>query len=149
MEGWALLVAFLALAFSVFSFIRQFSLQRRVTEIEEARRQEEVQARLAADVVAAFETFISSRGTKGYQFILGNRGPAIAEDVSFEFVRTGGGETPGLVMEGHHFPIRLDPGQQYAVHAIMVMGTAPAVEVVLRWRDGNGAREKSMTLTVF
>jgi hypothetical protein len=120
-----------------------------VTEIEEARRHEEVTAGQEADVSAGFGTYISSRGTKGYQFVLANGGPARAEDVSFEFLQPDSGEAPGLIMEGHNFPISLDANQKYAVMAIMVMGTAPAIEVVLRWKDGTGTREKRMILTVF
>ena len=42
---------------------------------------------------------------------------------------SGGGST--LIMEGHNFPIPLDAGQEYAVMAIMVTGTAPAAKVML------------------
>jgi hypothetical protein len=48
MDEMAAGLGVLALGFAVYSFFQQFRLQRRVTSIEEARRNEEVAARLVA-----------------------------------------------------------------------------------------------------
>ena len=48
MDGMAAGLGVLALGFAVYSFFQQFRLQRRVTSIEEARRNEEEAARLVA-----------------------------------------------------------------------------------------------------
>jgi hypothetical protein len=132
----------------VFSFFRQFGLQRRMTEIEEARRQEEVTASMRADLTARFEVYVTSSGRKGYHLLLVNRGPARAEKVSFELLEPDEGETPSMFMEGHEFPIAMVPGQEYPIMAAVVMGTAAAVDAVLRWTDGTGPREEILTLTV-
>ena len=50
MEVAAFIVSLAALGFTVVQYFRQEGLQRRVTEIEEARRQEEITSRLVADV---------------------------------------------------------------------------------------------------
>ena len=78
MDVLALIVAALALGFAVFSFFRQFGLQRRITEMAEAQRREEVTASLRADVTARFELYVTSSGRKGYHLLLLNRGPARA-----------------------------------------------------------------------
>jgi len=148
MDVLALIVAALALGFAVFSFFRQFGLQRRITEIEEDRRREEVTARLRADVTARFDSYLTSSGHKGYQLLLLNRGPARAEKVSFELLEPDEGEAPSMFMEGHQFPIPMAPGQEYPIMAAVVMGTAAAVDVVLHWADGIGPRESTLTLTV-
>lgn len=149
MDVLALIASGIAIGFSVFAFFRQDSLQRRVAEIEEARRHDEVTSQLQADVTASFEKSVNSRGAQVYQFVLLNRGAARADNVTFEIPKPPTGEAPGIHMQGHSFPISLDPEQAYVLLAIVVMGTAPAVPVNLRWEDQTGPREKSLTLTVF
>ena len=148
MDVLALIVAALALGFAVFSFFRQFGLQRRITEMAEAQRREEVTASLRADVTARFELYVTSSGRKGYHLLLLNRGPARAERVSFELIEPTQGEAPSMFMESHQFPIAMAPGQEYPIMASVVHGTAPSVDVVLRWADGTGPREETLTLTV-
>jgi hypothetical protein len=43
----------------------------------------------------------------------------------------------------------LDLGQEYTIGALVVMGTPPSVDVLLRWEDGTGSREKTLNLTLF
>lgn len=100
-------------------------------------------------MTAAFNTFVNSRGSTSYQLVLANRGPARADDVTFDLTNPTDGLAPDIMMQGHTFPITLDPGQAYTMFAVVVMGTAAAVDLVLRWRDGTGSREKTMTLSVF
>ena len=59
------------------------------------------------------------------------------------------GNAPDLMMKGHSFPIALDLGQEYTIGALVVMGTPPSVDVLLRWEDGTGSREKTLNLTLF
>ena len=65
MDVLALIVAGLALAFSVYSFFREDRLNRRLAAIEEARREHEVSSQLRADVTAEFNRFVNSGGHTG------------------------------------------------------------------------------------
>jgi hypothetical protein len=69
--------------------------------------------------------------------------------VTVELVGPIEGNAPDLMMEGHSFPIALDPGQEYTIAAAVVVGTPPTVDVLLRWQDGTGSREKTLNLTLF
>jgi hypothetical protein len=144
----ALGIGALALIGTVVIGVRQTSLQRRVTEVEEARREEEVQSRLEADVTARFGRYISDRGTTGHQFVLTNLGPAPAREVQFGWRKPEEGNAPAFMMEEHRSPVTLVPGQDYAVHSYMVTGTSATLEVELSWVDGTGPRTKTLTLSV-
>jgi hypothetical protein len=138
----------LALGFAAYSFLRQFKLQRRLTEIEEGRRQDEVTRRLEADVTASFEQYTTSQGRNGYRFVLVNQGLARATEVLFEIREPSRGNAPRLLSEGHHFPLALDPGQRYTIVASVAMQTAPSVDVDVSWTDGTGAKVKRLNLSV-
>jgi hypothetical protein len=150
-DRWALFVAVLALGFTAYSFLRQHGLQQRLAAIEEDRRREEVASSLQADVGARFESYLSSTtpANENYQLVLSNAGQARAESVTVELVGPIEGNAPDLVMRGHSFPIALDPGQEYTIADVVAMGTPPSVEVLLRWEDGTGSREKTLNLTLF
>jgi hypothetical protein len=150
-DRWALFVAVLALAFTAYSFFRQYGLQQRLAAIEEDRRREEVASRSQADVGARFESYLSSTtpAHRNYQLVLSNAGQARADEVTVELVGPIEGNAPDLMKSGHSFPIALDPGQEYAIAAAVVMGTPPSVDVLLRWEDGTGSREKTLNLTLF
>jgi hypothetical protein len=75
MEILSLIVAVLALLSTIVLSLWQLNLQRRVSTIEEARRAEEVESRLSADVTAELQNV---------SLVLVNRGPAIAEDIGIE-----------------------------------------------------------------
>jgi hypothetical protein len=127
------------------------NLQQRVTKIEEARREEEIESKRTANLAARFETYIreSPRGpSKTYKFILHNQGPARAEDVSFEIGTPAKGTAPDVVMEGHEFPLSLEPDQVYPILCLVDMETAHSADVDLRWRDGTGPRAKTLRLPV-
>lgn len=128
------------------------NLQQRVTKIEEARRDEEIESKRMADLTARFKTQVreSPRGwsARTHQFILHNRGPARAEDVSFEIGTPANGTAPDVDIEGHEFPLSLDPDQVYAILCLIDRETAHSVDVDLRWKDGTGQRAKSLTLPV-
>jgi hypothetical protein len=69
--------------------------------------------------------------------------------VTVELVGAIEGNAPDLEMSGHSFPIALDPGQEYTIAAVVAMGAPPSVDVLLRWEDGTGSREKTLNLTLF
>jgi hypothetical protein len=150
-DRWALFVAVLALGFTAYSFFRQHRLQQRLAAIEEDRRREEVASSLQADIGARFESYLSGTtpAHKNYQLVLSNAGQATAEEVTVELVGPIEGNAPDLMKSGHSFPIALDPGQEYAIAAAVVMGTPPSVDVLLRWEDGTGSREKTLNLMLF
>jgi len=150
-DRWALFVAVLALAFTAYSFFRQYGLQQRLAAIEEDRRREDVASSLQAEVGARFESYLSGTTPdhENYQLVLSNAGSARAEEVTVELVGPIEGNAPDLMMKGHSFPIALDPGQEYTIAAVEVMGAPPSVDVLLRWEDGTGSREKTLNLTLF
>ena len=151
MDRWALFVAVLALGFTAYSFFRQHGLQQRLAAIEEDRRREEVASSLQAEVGARFESYLSGTtpAHENYRLVLSNAGEARAEGVTVELVDPIEGNAPDLMMKGHSFPIALDPGQEYTIGAAVVMGAPPSVDVLLRWEDGTGSREKALNLALF
>jgi hypothetical protein len=86
---------------------------------------------------------------ENYQLVLSNTGQARAEDVTIELVDPIEGNAPDLVMRGHSFPIALDPGQEYTIADVVAKEAPPSVDVLLRWEDGTGSREKTLNLTLF
>jgi hypothetical protein len=147
-DRWALFVAVLALAFTGYSFFRQHGLQQRLDAIEQDRRPEGVASSLEAEVGARFESYPSGTtpAQENYQLVLSNAGQARAEKLTVELVAPIEGNAPDLVMRGHSFPIALDPGQEYTIADVVAMGAPPSVDVLLRWEDGTGSREKTLNL---
>src|SRR5574341_366393 len=128
------MVAILALVFSILAFVWTFRLQRRLADIELARRSEEVTSKLQANMTARFERYATSRG-QGHRLVLANGGPARAEDVSFDLVDPVGGKPPSLDMANHRFPIRaLAPGQEYPIVAFIAHEDATVVDIMLHWK---------------
>jgi hypothetical protein len=146
----SIIISAIALLVSIIVGVRQLILQSRVTRIEEARRREEVASKLTAELTARFESYrrTPTSQARAYRFVLENLGPARAQDVSFEIQAPANGEAPSVQMEGHTFPIPLDPKQEYRMGCIRPHGTASAVNVDLRWKDGTGPRAKTVTLAV-
>jgi hypothetical protein len=146
----ALITSIIALAVALIVGAAQLILQRRMTKIEEARRQEEVTSKLTAEVTARFESYprYAQIQVPAYRFVLENLGPAAAQDVSFEIRPPADGEAPHVETKGHNFPTSLDPRQEFKMQCIVVMGTAPSVDVDLAWKDGTGPRTKTLTVTV-
>ena len=151
MDRWALFVAVLALGFTAFSFFRQYGLQQRLAAIEEDRRREDLASRSQADVRARFESYLSGTtpAPTNYQLVLSNAGQARAEELTVELVGSIEGNALDLMKSGHSFPIALDPGQEYTIADVVAMGAPPSVDVLLRWEDGTGSREKTLNLTLF
>jgi len=74
----AFIISVLALVGATYVGVRQLILQGRVTKIEEARRQEEVESKLMAEVTARFESYFTGMTSQStaYRFVLENQGPA-------------------------------------------------------------------------
>ncbi len=140
----SLILSAVAVAATLGLGIWQLILQRRVTAIEQDRRRDEITSRLVADVEASFEY----GGSKEHRFVLRNRGPSRAEQVSFEVLPPESLDGLRLYTEGHRFPLDLDAHQEYRIACGATFGCAPTVDVVLRWTDGTGPREKRLTLPV-
>lgn len=134
MDVLALIVSGLALLFSVFAFYRQFGLQRRLAAIEEARRQEEIEARLSASV---------SIDLDGLDFVLYNSGSARAQNVHIE------NRTPGvqLTHEAANLALPLDAGQTYRFGGVAEW-SVDAMEVELTWSDELGPHSKTVVLAI-
>jgi hypothetical protein len=147
----SIIISIVALVVAVVVGVAQLILQRRMTRIEEARHASELESKRKAEVTARFETHSTGQTgqSKAHRFVLENLGPAPAAGVSFEIRPSEDGDVPYVEKKGHSFPISLDPHQPYKMACIVVMGTAPSVDVDLAWKDGTGARTKRLTLTVF
>ena len=147
----SLLIGGAALVVAILVGFSQVVLQRRVTKIEEARRDEEIESERTAGLTARFEASIREsprRPSKTHKFILHNRGAARAEEVSFEIGTPTKGMAPDVDIEGHEFPLSLDPDQVYPILCLVDRDTAHSVDVDLRWKDGTGLRAKKLTLPV-
>jgi hypothetical protein len=147
MEVAALIIAVVSLAVSFYFASRQAGLQRRMAEIEEARRQDEIRATQRADITAAFEKGVDSRGRTTWRFVLTNIGAAAAREVKLE-VAAVERLAPDIAFERFQFPIpRLDPTQKYPFPAAMSSGVAPAVQVDLWWNDDKGNKHKTLMVS--
>jgi hypothetical protein len=125
--------------------ISQYRLQKRVTRIEQERRTEELDARLRADVMALFEVR-QDRGN--LDFVLWNRGPAVAREVSFNMKPVGVGDLP-ILRGGPPLPIpALDVEQRFEFPAMTGLQFARAVDVELQWLDGAGSQTKALRLSL-
>jgi hypothetical protein len=146
-EVGSLILSGIAILVSIVLFIRQHSLQGQLTAIEEARRDEELAARLVADVTARIDTEPAHTGVRRKDFLtLVNRGPALARQVDVEILETEGGKAPDLMKEGMVFPVQLDSGQTYPIHCSFYYGGSPSLPILLRWVDGRGPQTKPLTL---
>lgn len=109
---------------------------------QEAKRVErrEEERRVRAHVTARFgrrrAEWPDGQARDDYYFILENRSEAPAFNVSTEMTSVGDDEPPQLLAEDDEFPIpRLDPGAEYPIQMIVVIGSALLVNVDVRWQD--------------
>jgi hypothetical protein len=143
-------LAGLAILVSILTAVKQHRIQVRMAAIEQARRDEEVAARREADVTAYFDSTVKSTGKMGRNFVLRNQGLAPAEEVSFEMVPVGDGEEPFLILsEGDLQLPMVDVGGAYGWPAEYSSGTAPSIDVTVRWKDGAGLKKKTVRLSTF
>lgn len=145
-----LILAAIAIVVSVWTAVRQQSVQNRMAAIEIARRDEELAARRQADVTAYFEPRLTSLGRIGKSLVVANRGLARAHQVALEIIPVGEGDSPLLSSEEGDLPIPiLDSGGTYSWPAEFVSGTASAIDVHLSWRDETGDHTKEIRLSTF
>lgn len=134
-----------ALLVAIVLGVLHYRLAHRVGKIEHERRVEELEARGRADVAAFFEP---AGGSSTVNFVLLNRGPAVAHDVSFE-MRPVDGERMTLGSEPMPpLPPVLDAGQSFKILHQPMMGEARVVDVELSWRAEAGQQRKSLRLNV-
>lgn len=90
-----------------------------------------LESKLMAEVTARFESYFVSQTSqdRAYRFVLENLGPARAENVSFEIRAPTNGEAPFVQIDGHSFPIPLDPKQVDKMLCTVAHGTASSVNV--------------------
>jgi hypothetical protein len=150
MEAVAVMLSALAFLFAIYSYARQVGLQRRVTSIEESRREEEVAARMAADLTVVVKRELK-KGAWSHEYdetrlVLHNRGPAVARDVDIVLL----GVTQGFpeLRKGDHFPIRLDAGQEYPLWLVTAWGMSTNIRAALRWEDSRGQQQKTVELSL-
>jgi hypothetical protein len=132
-------------------------LQRRVTRIEQQRREEEIRTQKRADLTARFDSKPNPNPrlrVPEYRLVLHNLGPAAARDVRFKIVALGDAPPPTLA-DGRASdfanaqPIALmDPGGEFPLQVLVLAGTARIVDVALHWTDEEGPKEKVLPLSL-
>ncbi|HVE45877.1 MAG TPA: hypothetical protein VNA57_03900 [Acidimicrobiales bacterium] len=155
MELAAILVSLLAVAVSALFAWRGEKTSKRVTAIEEARRQEEVLLQQTADVTARIdrerypETVLDRTTSKTTTtFVVHNRGHAPARDVTATI-----SEDSGPRFEKHlaaRFPLAfLDAGAEFAVPLFITMRDHSSQHTAhLEWSDERGRHAKDVTLAL-
>lgn len=139
---------------------QQVGLQERVTAIEEARWQEEVDRRLTAKVSARFvleshTMFATSKRPQTIRlpaFVVTNDGPAVAEDVGVDIrAAHGEGSLPRLDINARRplpAPV-LHPGETFRADVEWEDRVAPYVVIDLWWKDGRGRQDVMSTLRTY
>jgi len=116
-----------------------------IVTIESARREDEIAARLVADVIA----YTGQRQRRGFRgerpdlqnvLIVANNGPALARQVTLTH-----GERPGMVepLEG----MTMHPGQKFELYYTAGGSEhGPDVEITLSWEDDRGPQSKTLVV---
>jgi hypothetical protein len=121
----------------------QSDLQRRLAQIEEARRAEELDRSQAAMVTAAVERRQKHTKTQPC-LVLRNIGLATARDLSFDpsFL------VAGRVIGAEDLPIEhLPPGGEYVLPLVLADQTPLSLSLTVHWKDDSGTREQQFTLS--
>jgi hypothetical protein len=152
--SWVELLSFLLLGLLA---VLGVWLQRRVTRIEQQRREEEIRTQKRADLTARFDskpTPTPRLRVPDYRLVLHNLGPAAARDVRFKIVALSDDPPPTLA-DGRASdfadaqPIALmDPGGEFPLQVLVLAGTARIVDVALHWTDEEGPKEKVLPLSL-
>jgi hypothetical protein len=143
-------VALLALVATVVLGWRQMQLQKRVTAIEEARREEERRLRQQASVEAHFykERVATAPFDPKFWVDLRNKGLAPARDVTISVANAGKHLRPGVTVDPEALPIPwLHPGQNVSIQLDVIPGAPPPPDMVVVWVDGEGAQERPVRAT--
>jgi hypothetical protein len=115
---WAIGISLAALAFSVYSWVRGFSITRRLAAIEVDRRGEELAAKASASVSARIrkDPVPGSDIHLHAKLVIHNAGPARAEGTMLEFVNPEDAILPDSYLE-KWFPWSLDAGEDHEITA--------------------------------
>jgi hypothetical protein len=141
-------ISLAALAFSVYSWIRGFSITRRLAAIEVDRRGEELAAKASAAVSARIrkDPIPGSNIALHPKLVIHNAGPARAEGIMLEFVNPEDAILPDNYLE-EWFPWNLDADEELVVTAFITHDTPPVVEARLTWSDDVGEQSKMTNLS--
>jgi hypothetical protein len=143
--GIAAVSALIALAslFVTIVFVRrQTGMQARLTEIEEARRREEIQAQHQARLSVDVEP-----GRQDVGLVIRNSGPATARAVRVDAQSTSGEDRP--MIHGLDGPaVDLPAGSRVAFPMLRFGSAAKALRVQVTWTDGAGQHEETCTVRV-
>jgi hypothetical protein len=143
-------VALLALAASGYFGWRQIQLQKRVTAIEEARREEERRQRQQASVEAHFykQRVATAPFDPRFWVDLRNTGLAPARDVTISVANADKHLRPGVTVDPDALPIPwLHPGQAVHIELDVIPGAPPPPDMVVAWVDGEGPQKKLVRAT--
>jgi len=143
-------VALLALVSTVVLGRRQMQLQKRVTAIEEARREEERRLQHQASVEAHFykERVSLAPFDPKFWIDLRNTGLAPARNVTISVANADKHLRPGVTVDPEALPIPwLHPGQAVHIELDVIPGAPPPPDMVVAWVDGEGAQERPVRAT--
>lgn len=121
----------------------QSDLQRRLADIEQARRQEEVDQRRKASITALIERRQKHTKTQPC-LVLRNTGQATARRVNFDSAFLVAGRVIGI----DELPIaHLAPGSEYVFPLALTDQTPLSMPLKVSWEDDSGEREQMFTLS--
>jgi len=124
---------------------------RKISAIESARRQEEVEASRVANVTIRLESWESTGRlvadkpfAEQHRVVIRNGGPAVAYDINFT---VDDANNPFMRAADHSLPLpELSPGEEWHGRALLVVDMGPP-DGTLSWRDGRGTQQRHRSLT--
>jgi hypothetical protein len=161
-DWFALGLGMLSLVAAVWALVRQgridrdnlklqsdnLALQRRMAEIEEARRDEELARTQEADVRVYLRTVLS-QNRRSYDTVLTieNRGGAAAENVTLDDFRSGAMDN-AVIVPDLPYPIpAILPGDRVTHTSFISMGAGDVFRATVSWNDPRGPQSQDFTVT--
>jgi hypothetical protein len=144
----AIAISVAALGFSIYTWVKGFSVTQRLAAIEEDRRGEEVAAKARAVVSARIrkDPVPGSNVHMHNKLVIHNAGPARAYEILLEFVNPEDAILSAQDLE-KWFPWSLDAGDDLVLTAFISHDTPVVVEAQLSWSDELGEHSKMTTLS--
>ncbi len=157
----AIVLALIAATVSIWTTWRQsrtdtlaIDLQQRLTDIEVARRAEEIARTTEADVRVSLRRERSDFDDRWDSYLdsyldIENRGGATAHNVNLESFRERSSGSDVMVPEHEsHFPVsEMIPGHTITCSAFFVSGAGTSFEAVVTWDDPRGSQRRTMPVT--
>ena len=150
-------VAVIAATVSIWTTRRQnrtdtiaIDLQRRIADIEQARRSEEIARTTEADVRVSLRRERSDFDDRWDSYLdIENRGGATAHHVNLESFRERPSGNEVMVPEHEsHFPVpEMVPGHRISCSVFFVSGAGTSFEAVVTWDDPRGAQRRTLPLS--